>query len=139
MKRFLLILSVALLAACSHGTSAPQPRAELASPDGALRMEFSLDEAGTPFYSLSRQGTAVLLPSRLGFALRGTVKAEQLAEDNAGRIIKSDAVPGIAFDRGFSLTGTETDTFDETWESVWGEESKIRNHYNELLVHLKQP
>ena len=139
MKRFLLILSLALLAACSSAPSAQQAQAELASPDGKLRLEFTLDADGTPLYSLSREGATVLLPSRLGFALRGTVKAEQLAADNAGNIIKSDAVPGIAFDRGFSLTGTETDTFDETWEPVWGEESKIRNHYNELLVHLKQP
>ena len=139
MKHLVPFLAAALLAACSHPVAPPQPRAELASPDGTLRMEFSLDEAGTPFYSLSRQGTAVLLPSRLGFALRGTVKAEQLAADNVGNIIKSDAVPGIAFDCGFELAGTDTDSFDEVWEPVWGEESRIRNHYNELLVHLRQP
>ena len=40
---------------------------------------------------------------------------------------------------GFELIGTETDTFDETWQPVWGEEAEIRNHYNELLVKLQQP
>ena len=26
----------------------------------------------------------------------------------------------------------------ETWQPVWGEESVIRNHYNEVLVDLRQ-
>ena len=37
---------------------------------------------------------------------------------------------------GFSLQGTETASFDETWQPVWGECSHIRNNYNELLVKL---
>ena len=32
----------------------------------------------------------------------------------------------------------ETSTFDETWKPVWGEESQIRNHYNEMAVTLNQ-
>ena len=139
MKHLIPFLAAALLAACAHPAPAPQTRAELASPDGALRLEFSMDADGVPYYSLSREDVDVLLPSRLGFTLRGTVKAERLAEDKAGHIFKSDAVPPVNFDRGFELVGTETDSFDEVWEPVWGEESQIRNHYNELLVHLRQP
>ena len=40
---------------------------------------------------------------------------------------------------GFRLTKTETSAFDETWQPVWGEESSIRNHYNEMAVTLEQP
>ena len=138
-KNLIPFLAAALLAACAHPAPAPQPQAELASPDGALRLEFFLDADGVPYYALSRDGVDVLLPSRLGFKLRGTVKAERLAEDNTGRILKSDAVPPVDFDRGFEFAGTDTDSFDEVWEPVWGEESQIRNHYNELLVHLRQP
>lgn len=36
------------------------------------------------------------------------------------------------------MTGVERDSLDETWEPVWGEESHIRNHYNELAVTLEQ-
>ena len=39
---------------------------------------------------------------------------------------------------GFTLAGTETSTFDETWEPVWGEVKQIRNHYNEMAVTLNQ-
>ena len=40
---------------------------------------------------------------------------------------------------GFKIKDTRTSTFDETWRPVWGEESEIRNHYNELEVTLDQP
>ena len=140
MKLYPVLLAAAALVACSTKPSQEMAsQAELTSPDGKLRMEFYLGEDGTPCYALSREEVPVLLPSRLGFALRGTVKAERLKQAADGTISKHDAEPEIAFDRGFELVGTATDTFDEVWEPVWGEESQIRNHYNELLVHLKQP
>lgn len=40
---------------------------------------------------------------------------------------------------GFKIKDTRTSTFDEVWHPVWGEESEIRNHYNELEVTLDQP
>lgn len=40
---------------------------------------------------------------------------------------------------GFVVRNTQTASFDETWTPVWGEEDKIRNHYNELAVTLEQP
>lgn len=36
------------------------------------------------------------------------------------------------------MTDVKRDSLDETWEPVWGEESHIRNHYNELAVTLEQ-
>ena len=139
MNRLLSILSLLALAACApKPAAAPEPAAELTSPDGKLRMAFYLSAEGTPRYDLSREGTAVLTPGRLGFSLRGVVKAEDLHYNADGTIDKEDGAPALAFDRGFELAGTETDTFDEVWEPVWGEESQIRNHYNELLVHLRQ-
>ena len=39
---------------------------------------------------------------------------------------------------GFNIVGSETSAFDETWQPVWGETKDIRNHYNELLVKLRQ-
>ena len=140
-KNLIPLLALAALAfACTRPAEpALQKQAELASPDGALRMEFALDNTGTPYYSLSRGGVAVVLPSRLGFELRGTVKAEQLDYAADGSVSKSDNAPTIAFDRGFSFAGVDSAGLDEVWEPVWGEESQIRNHYNELLVHLRQP
>ena len=88
----------------------------LTSPNGNLVMTFALTD-GVPCYSLDYCGQAVILPSRLGFELKGS---RQLTDS-------------------FVLTGQQRSTFDETWEPVWGEEASIRNHYNELLVKLQQP
>ena len=87
----------------------------ITSPDGELSLTFSLNE-GTPTYKVDYKGAPVILESRLGFYLNG---AEDLLD-------------------GFTILGSDQSTFDETWEPVWGEETAIRNHYNELLVHLEQ-
>ena len=108
----------------------------LASPDGRIKMEFLLTENGTPQYSLNYNEEPVVLPSSLGFELRGTLKASVLKFGE--KLEKVDEKPPYSLHDGFEVIGCETDTFDETWSPVWGEESSIRNHYNELLVHLEQ-
>jgi len=46
--------------------------------------------------------------------------------------------PTLSLLTGFALAGTKTNTVDEQWEPVWGEEKSIRNHYNELAITLHQ-
>ena len=134
MKKIILMLAVALTA-CSPKAEITDT-ATLASPDGELTMNFILED-GVPKYSLKHKDTEVVLPSRLGFDMRGTVKAEQLNFEGSN-VTKSDVKPGFNFDRDFELVGTATDSFEEDWTPVWGEESTIHSHYNELLVQLKQ-
>ena len=110
MKQSQRLLSLLLLVA-----TLPLQALEVASPDGSIRVSFEL-QGNVPTYSVSYQGKAVILPSRLGYDLDGT----------------SDLLDG------FSLIGEERSTFDETWTPVWGENREIRNHYNELLVSLAQ-
>ena len=117
MKRILFLAAVLLVAAC--GPKAPKMPADavvLRSPDGQLELKFAVVD-GVPEYALDRAGKAVVLPSRLGYALLDA---------------KED------LDGGFTLTGTSFGSLDETWEPVWGEEASIRNNYNELLVTLEQ-
>ena len=89
---------------------------KLQSPDGQLELNFELRD-GVPYYTLSRVGKPVVLPSKMGFTL-------EWRDDLA---------------HAFVLKDTQYSTFDETWEPVWGEEAQIRNHYNELLVTMEQP
>lgn len=89
----------------------------LKSPNGELEMEFSLQSSGIPYYSLTYKGKDVIKPSRLGLELK----------DDEYSLLNN-----------FTIEDTETSTFDETWEPVWGEEKEIRNHYNELAVTLHQ-
>ena len=88
----------------------------ITSPNGQLQLNFSVDAQGEPIYELSYKGKAVIKPSKLGLELK-------------------DA-PGLM--NGFTLANTQTSTFDETWEPVWGEVKQIRNHYNEMAVTLNQ-
>lgn len=136
----LAISAVVAFCASATGISAQNEAEEmrvLKSPDEKLEMKFMLGEDGTPMYSLSKDGEAVILPSAMGFQLRGTLKATKIVygED---RIDKVDKRPENSFHDGFSLTGSSETSFDETWEPVWGEEASIRNHYNELMVDLLQ-
>ena len=141
MKKILsAISSIALLAACT----ATQPAGEvtdvqtLKSPDGNMEMTFQLTAEGTPQYALNYGDQKVILPSDLGFEFRGVLKAQKLVYNADGTISKEDREPVQQFYEGFTVESVETGTFDETWEPVWGEESQIRNNYNELLVNLVQ-
>ena len=137
MNRLKYLLAVACMAcACTAPETAFSESDALLSPDGMLRLSFSVKD-GIPMYALQRDGKDVVLPSRLGFEIRGTVKSEKI-DIQADRISKTDALPGYMMDRGFELLDSSRDSLDETWEPVWGEESSIRNHYNELLVRLRQ-
>jgi len=107
----------------------------LESPDGNLRMTFSLTTDGTPQYALNYKGRAVVLPSPLGFELRGVIKATKL-EFGSGTISKVDERPTESLHDGFTVESVERDACDTTWSPVWGEESEIRCHYNELTVNL---
>ena len=99
----------------------------LSSPDGQLTLDFGLSDKGEPMYSLSRGETPVILPSKLGYTLRG----KSLPSG-----VKREFGTPVDLKSGFSIVEVSRDSLDETWETVWGEESHIRNHYNEMAVTL---
>lgn len=90
---------------------------QLKSPNEKLTLSFSLLKDGTPTYSLSYNGKQVIKTSKLGIEL------------------KNDATSLLS---NFEIADTQTSTFDESWKPVWGEQSSIRNNYNELAVTLNQ-
>lgn len=111
----------------------------LKSPDGNLEMRFSLTDDGTPQYELDYAGKPVILPSAMGFELRGSMRSSVVSYGGDGTVTMKDKKPVNSLHDGFVIQNTSTSTFDETWCPVWGEESEIRNHYNELSVTLLQP
>lgn len=84
------------------------------SPNGELEVFFMLSDNGQPQYAVTRNGQQVILPSALGFRMQ---------ESN--------------YIDGFQIEKTSASSCDETWETVWGEEQFIRNHYNELAITLQ--
>ena len=143
MKRsiVLITLTCAILAGCSRQPAkvAHTPSTDvvvLPSPDENLYAKIYLDTQGAPVYELFYTDIPVMLPSTLGFELRGTVKYQGL-EYRGSEILKPDELPPYMFNSGFEIVDSSFDEFDETWEPVWGEEKSIRNHYREYLLKLR--
>ncbi|MFG6687380.1 glycoside hydrolase family 97 protein [Mariniflexile sp. HNIBRBA6329] len=107
-KKYLLLYTLLTI----FGVKAQQ----VSSPGGNISLEFSINSEGEPTYKVFYKNKTVIKSSKLGFTLK--------ASEN--------------LNKGFELLDSETATFNETWKPVWGEESEIRNHYNELLVRLNQ-
>jgi hypothetical protein len=83
---------------------------------GKVKLSFAMSPEGGPSYAVWFNGEPIILSSRLGFSL----------SDDVG------------FNKGFRVTGTERKSADETWQPVWGETKNIRNHYQQLVVHLQK-
>lgn len=108
MRKIILLMSILAM----HWAAAQQQT----SPDGNVVLSFSLKADGTPTYKMTYKGKPVINESTLGFSLK---KDEPLTNH-------------------FKVVSDSKSTFKETWKPVWGEEKEILNHYNELLVQLKQ-
>jgi len=80
-----------------------------------VALVFRLDESGAPLYEVKYNGQPVILSSPLGFSL------------------DTDS----SFYKNFRLAGVEKRTVDESWQPAWGEVHTIRNHYQEVKVHLQ--
>jgi hypothetical protein len=94
------------------------------SPNGKVVLNFDV-ENGVPTYSLTFKNKTVIKPSHLGLLLA--------KDKHASKGLKETDLMD-----GFAVTDTKKSAFDEVWHPVWGENSDIRNHYNELAVTLNQ-
>lgn len=93
------------------------PRAEelgLSSPDGRLRLIFSLRE-GRAGYALERGAGSILAPSCLGLTF---------AEGGPLRWLR--------------LVGEERREVDATWKPVWGTAAEVRDRFRELAIDLEE-
>lgn len=90
------------------------------SPDARLSLTFSLEsldgQDGCPVYRVAEQGRALIATSRLGFYL----------------------ADGIDLTQGYQFVSAERSEHDSTWEPVYGERSRVRDHYRQLTVRLRR-
>ncbi len=129
-----LFSAAALLCGCIFASAQ-----KLTSPDGNLVMNFSLNEKGCPTYDLTFKDKTVIKPSKLGLELKREDANKQTDFEATGHKDQNVLDKKSNLMSGFTVRDTRTSTTDETWRPVWGEESVIRNHYNELEVTLNQP
>ena len=131
MKPAALILLFSLLPL----TSSAQ---QLTSPNGEMVMNFSVDSDGRPTYDLTFKGKTVIGRSHLGLQLKEENPNKATDFDYKNFAEKEKIQQKADLCTGFTISSTKSSSFDETWTPVWGEESEIRNHYNELEVNLDQ-
>lgn len=103
-----------LVVSCRAAAQSPTP---LVARLDKVSLTFALAANGQPTYAISYGQRPVIKPSRLGLTL----------------------ADGQGFDGPLVLVGSEIKDVDETWQPVWGEVKNIRNHYQQLTVHLRQP
>ena len=89
---------------------------DVQSPSGNIKLHFILDKNGKPIYTVDYKDKEVVKPSFLGFQIKG----------------------GFDFTSNFIIENANSKQVDETWQPVLGEQSNIRNNYNELSIQLIQ-
>lgn len=85
-----------------------------ASPNGIVNLQVVHAGDGSLSYQLWCRGKEVVKPSKLGMQL---------------------SVPAVAL-KSFDIVSMDSSSFDETWNTIWGEQKSIRNHYRQLTVKL---
>ncbi len=111
IKWFFITLTV-LFCSCKIQT---EQQILINSPDGKLELKLDV-LSGYPLYEVSYDGSLIIAPSGLGFEFNGI---DPLAA-------------------GLEVVKVKKTSFDETWKTVWGSYSEIRNNYNEMQVFLKE-
>ena len=107
------VLTVALIGSSLLRLCAQQIRSATA-PNQSIVVAVRNAPTGELTYQVSYKGKSVIEPSGLGFSL---------------------SKPQVVLNR-FILVATDSSKTDETWQPVWGETSRIRNHYSELALTL---
>jgi alpha-glucosidase len=113
MSRFAQFL--ALTVAVAAITPQAEAQVSVASPGGRNRVIVEARE-GRLYYSLTRDGRALILPSLLGFEFRG---APALRE-------------------GLRISDSTRQARDEWWTQPCGEVARVRDHHNELAVSVEE-
>ena len=109
MKRIILIIiSIILSSSCSSRKN------EISSPNKNIHLTFNVDDEGFMSYNIKVNDNIFIDNSLLGF----------------------EAKDGLNLKNSFDIIKIEFSSKDETWEQIWGENKVIRNHYNEMAVHL---
>ena len=116
MRMMPMLGAVAALLSSAPALAQANGPVSATSPDGKIAVALTTDGDGRAVYTVTRNGTTIIAPSRLGFLFTDVAK----------------------IDRRLEVTGSEVRDFDQTWNQPWGEWASIRNHYRELKVHLRE-
>jgi len=86
------------------------------SPSKKLVLNFELDSNQNPTYTVNYKNKPVIRSSNLGFKLKD----------------------GTELTSNFKIDSIGNKAVNEIWQPVLGEQSTIKNNYNEMIVALSQ-
>ena len=98
----------------------------LSSPNGKYQFVFSQKD-GKLMYSLDYANKPVVEEGELGVNIDN-----HLVESAMGIPVDTNRV----WTKSMEVTSVERRSEDNTWKTVYGEYSQIRDHYNEMTIHL---
>ena len=98
----------------------------LSSPNGKYQFVFTQKD-GKLTYRLDYAGKQVVEEGELGVNIDN-----HLVESAMGIPVDTNRV----WTKGMEVTSVERRSEDNTWKTVYGEYSQIRDHYNEMTLHL---
>ena len=106
---------------------------KLKSPNGFYEFTFYQKQINTSdkqmYYTLFYKGKPVVLESELGVLIENQTFESALAVPNDTCKIWGE---------NLNFTGILRNAVDETWKPVYGENSAIRNNYNELTISFRK-
>jgi len=113
-----LSLSLFFLTTCFllNGYSSKNDVYKSPSPNGRLEVSLFLSKEGKAGYLINYQNKKMIDTSYFGF----------------------DFKDQDSFGNNLEVVNSSRSSFDETWETIWGEQRFIRNNYNEIKVELKE-
>ncbi len=115
MRKFTTIISLAILLGIS-GCEKESIIGSAISPSGKIKVEVILLKGGIPAYKVFYNNNEIIKPSTLGFDFKDNPSLHEK--------VKVDSI--------------KVSEFNETWETPWGDQRFIENHYNEMRIYLNE-
>ena len=119
IRRWEIVCAMVILALTSQAQT-------LQSPDGKYQFNFTQKE-GRLTYSLNYASKQVVEEGELGVNIDN-----HLVESAMGIPVDKSGV----WTKGMEVTSVENRSEDNSWKPVYGECDQIRDHYNEMTIHL---
>ncbi len=112
LKTIVVLIVILLFHSCGNGNN----ETELLSPDGKIKLIFYLSGEGKACYLINFSDKRVIDTSSISF----------------------DFKDQESFGKNLEIVNIFTSSFDQTWQTVWGEQRFIRNNYKELKIDLQE-
>ncbi len=115
-RNFLLYLGMAVLSMAFTACSFEGAETKVASPDGNIEVAFNLSSSGQPSYMVMHKKETLIDTSYMSFDFK--------------------EIPSLI--DGFELVASDMKIINTSWDMPWGEQSTVKNQYNELTLYLQE-